>query len=131
MAWAVETVQFQEFFKDEMVKRSAALKIPVPVIGIKTSSDKELRIESIQPHVKNGLIRFHPRLVTLLEQLRHWPSADHDDGPDALEMLWSLVLRRTAMAGGIQTLGTRRSGSSLKDYGVGGGSRGFGGYGGR
>lgn len=129
-AWAVETVQFQEFFKDELVKRSAALGIPVPAVGIKNSTDKELRIETLQPHVKNGLIRFHPKLVTLLEQLRHWPSADHDDGPDALEMLWRLVLRRTAMSGGIKNLGKRRGIGDMKDYGVGRGG-GFGGFGGR
>lgn len=39
----------------------------------------------------NGLIRFHARQVTLLEQLRHYPAADHDDGPDALHMLWVLA----------------------------------------
>lgn len=27
----------------------------------------------------------------LYEQLRHWPEADHDDGPDALHMLFMLA----------------------------------------
>jgi predicted phage terminase large subunit-like protein len=87
--WFVEIVQFQEFLKDELVKRSAQLGVPVPAKGIRSHSDKDLRIESIQPHCANGLIRLHPRLVTLIEQLTHWPKADHDDGPDALEMLWT------------------------------------------
>ena len=38
----------------------------------------------------NGLIRLHPNQVTLIEQLRHFPKADHDDGPDGLHMLWAL-----------------------------------------
>lgn len=35
-------------------------------------------------------IRLHSSQVTLIEQLRHFPKADHDDGPDALHMLWAL-----------------------------------------
>jgi hypothetical protein len=53
-------------------------------------SDKLLRIESLQPYVFNGLIRLHPSQTTLIEQLRHFPKADHDDGPDGLHMLWAL-----------------------------------------
>lgn len=86
--WVVETVQFQEFFKTELIKRSAARGIPVPARGISPISDKLLRIETLQPHMQNGLIRLHPSLHTLIEQLRHFPKADHDDGPDALHMLW-------------------------------------------
>jgi len=93
-SWAIETVQFQEFLKTELVKRSARLGIPVPAIGIKPIADKLLRIESIQPHMQNGLIRLHPNQTTLIEQLRHFPRADHDDGADALQMLWMLVQTR-------------------------------------
>jgi predicted phage terminase large subunit-like protein len=91
MAWAIEAVQYQEFLRTELVKRSARRGIPVPALPVIPHTDKQLRIESLQPHVANGLIRFHPRLTTLLEQLRHWPKADHDDGPDALEMLWKMA----------------------------------------
>jgi len=30
----------------------------------------------------------HPSQTELVAQLRHFPRADHDDGPDALHMLW-------------------------------------------
>jgi predicted phage terminase large subunit-like protein len=93
-AWAVEAVQFQEFFRQELVKRSAAQGCPVPAIPVTPHGDKLLRIETLQPHIANGLIRFHPSQVALLEQLRHFPQADHDDGPDALEMLWKLAQSR-------------------------------------
>jgi len=95
LAWAFESVQFQEFLRTELVKRSAQRGIPVPARPVIPHTDKQLRIESLQPHVANGLIRFHPRLTTLLEQLRHWPKADHDDGPDALEMLWKVAIAGT------------------------------------
>lgn len=87
--WFVETVQFQEFLKDELVKRSAARGIPVPARAVKPVSDKLLRIETLQPHMANGLILFNESQQTLVQQFRHFPKADHDDGPDAVHMLWS------------------------------------------
>ena len=89
--WAVETVQFQEFLKTELVKRSAARGIPVPARAVKPITDKLLRIESLQPHIANGLIKFDTNHTALLDQLRHFPKAAHDDGPDALHMLWMLA----------------------------------------
>ena len=87
--WFVETVQFQEFLKDELVKRSAARGIPVPARAVKPGSDKLLRIEPLQPHMANGLILLNESQQTLIQQFRHFPKADHDDGPDAVHMLWS------------------------------------------
>lgn len=99
LLWVIETVQFQAFLYSELVKRAAARGIPVPARGVQPISDKLLRIESIQPHVKNGLIRLHPSQTTLIDQLRHFPKADHDDGPDALQMLW---MAATTMGGGVE-----------------------------
>ncbi|CNL99519.1 TPA: phage terminase large subunit [Yersinia enterocolitica] len=90
--WSVESVAFQEFLRTELIKRSAKAGIPVPARGVSPSADKLLRIESLQPHMVNGLIRLHSSQTTLIEQLRHFPKADHDDGPDALHMLWALVI---------------------------------------
>mgnify|MGYP001443741158 FL=1 len=99
LLWVIETVQFQAFLYSELVKRAAARGIPVPARGVQPISDKLLRIESIQPHVKNGLIRLHPSQTTLIDQLRHFPKADHDDGPDALQMLW---MAATTLGGGVE-----------------------------
>jgi len=107
LAWAVEAVQFQEFFRTELVRRSAQRSIPVPALPVVTKTDKALRIESLQPHVANGLIRFHPSQTVLLDQLRHYPKGDHDDGPDALEMLWVLAIKRMRMTAGILRAGPR------------------------
>ncbi|OOF41694.1 hypothetical protein BKK49_04565 [Rodentibacter rarus] len=94
--WFVETVQFQEFLKDELVKRSAQRGCPVPATATKPNTDKMLRIESLQPHMANGLILLHASQATLIAQLRHFPKADHDDGPDALEMLWRNAVTNSA-----------------------------------
>ena len=93
--WAVETVQFQEFLRTELVKRSAAAGVPVPARAVIPHADKALRIEALQPHCANGLILFRTDQRELLAQLRHFPDADHDDGPDALSMLWELCQRGT------------------------------------
>ena len=87
----IETVQFQEFFKDELVRQSRIEGIPVPARGIKPIDDKDLRILSLQPHVANGTVRSHKRHTVLNEQVLYYPEADHDDGPDALQMLFMLA----------------------------------------
>lgn len=89
LVWSVEAVQFREFLRTELVKRSAAAGILVPARAVTPHSDKLLRIESLQPHMANGLIRLHPSQITLIDQLRHLPMADHDDGQDTLHILWA------------------------------------------
>lgn len=94
--WFVETVQFQEFLKDELVKRSAQRGMPVPARAVKPISDKIMRIETLQPHMVNGLILLHASQTTLEQQFRHFPKADHDDGPDAVQMVWAGALANSA-----------------------------------
>ena len=91
VAWAVETVQFQAFLYTELIKRAALQGVAFPGVPITQSTDKAMRIISLQPHFKNGLIRLHRSQSVLVEQLKFWPEADHDDGPDALEMLQNLA----------------------------------------
>ena len=94
LMWAVETVQFQEFFADVLVREAVRQGLPLPVSPLKNSTDKLLRIESLHPYFCQGRILLNPDSHVLIDQLRHFPMADHDDGPDALEMLW-----RTATQG--------------------------------
>ena len=92
LLWGVEDVQFQEFLCTELIAKSAQAKCPVPAMGVTPNTDKQLRIESLQPHVANGLIRLHTSQTAMVEQLSHWPEADHDDGPDALHILWMIAI---------------------------------------
>ncbi|OPH33255.1 phage uncharacterized protein, C-terminal domain [Moraxella equi] len=89
--WAVEAVQFQEFFRTELVRRSAESGVPVPAMPVKPTSDKLLRIETLQPYMANGLLLLHTSQSTLIDQFRHFPKADHDDGADAVEMVYKLA----------------------------------------
>ena len=81
--WVVETVQFQEFLKDELIKRGARSGVHIPVRGIKPSADKMLRIEALQPHMANGLILLNPDQKTLISQLRHFPKAEAQGNSEA------------------------------------------------
>lgn len=103
LVWGIESIQFQEFFRQQLIKESAKAGIPVPAVPLIPHTDKDLRIESLSPHVNNGLILFNQAHTVLNSQLRHWPEADHDDGPDALHMLWMLAVSR---AGGIPKIRT-------------------------
>lgn len=115
VAWAVEAIQFQEFLRTEIIKRSIAANCPVPARAITPATDKLLRIESLQPFVSDGRIRFHKETqAVLLEQLRHFPAADHDDGPDCLHMLWALAVSSGAGLAA-QSTGQARAGAALHD----------------
>lgn len=114
LLWLVETVQFQAFLHTELIKRAAAAGIPFPSRGVTPLADKVLRIESIQPYCVNGQIRLHPSQNTLIDQLRHFPKADHDDGPDALQMLWSAAVSGAGRTDGFKSLA--RHGKSGDDF---------------
>lgn len=91
LTWAMEIIQFQEFFADTLVEKSAQQHSHVPITPITPKLDKDLRILSIQPYVEKGQILFSQNLHSLLDQLKHYPESAHDDGPDALEMLWNIA----------------------------------------
>lgn len=115
LAWGIEAVQFQEFLRTELVKRSAEMGIPVPARGVIPHTDKALRIESLQPHVANRLIRLHPSQHTLYSQLKHWPEADNDDGPDALHILWMMALSGPSGKAEVR-VGKRRGRIDMRGY---------------
>nr|WP_224053884.1 phage terminase large subunit [Moraxella osloensis] len=91
LVWAVESVQFQEFFRTELIKRSAAAHIHVPAMPVVPHSDKLLRIETLQPHMSNGYLLLHTEQSTLIDEFKHFPKGEHDDGADATEMCWKLA----------------------------------------
>jgi len=100
VALGVEAVQFQEFFKDVLIQKAAEKGQYPPVSAIQQSRDKTMRIQKLQPLVKSGRLRFQKKHKTLYEQLKYFPKADHDDGPDALEMAVALMERTGTTYGG-------------------------------
>lgn len=90
--FGVETVQFQLFFKDIMVQRAAEAGEYLPIEAIQSTQNKDARIQSLQPFVKNGYIKFSKRHKALLKQLLEYPMGKNDDGPDGLQMAVKLAL---------------------------------------
>ena len=94
VSWVCEAVQFQEFLRTEIVRQSIDAGVPIAAFPTQPISDKTLRIEALQPFMEGGFIHIHKDCLTLIEQLKHFPNGDHDDGPDALEMLVKFAFSR-------------------------------------
>lgn len=93
--FGAETNQFQWFLKEEIAKASAKRRIYLPIVEINQTGDKLLRIQTLQPDIKNKYIKFNAAHKRLMEQLKFYPLGDHDDGPDALEGCRSLAAKRS------------------------------------
>ncbi|ACV64601.1 phage uncharacterized protein [Desulfofarcimen acetoxidans DSM 771] len=85
--FAVETVQAQIDFFRQLRDRLPQEKIYYTKIKAVTSKTrKEERIESLEPLLENGILRLMKHQRLLLEMLEQFPTHDHDDLPDALQM---------------------------------------------
>jgi predicted phage terminase large subunit-like protein len=87
--FAVETNQFQELLVSNLNRLSRERGMIIPVCPFDNQVPKIVRIRRLTPLLTQGRIRFKAgsrgaRL--LVEQLRDFPTADFDDGPDSCEM---------------------------------------------
>lgn len=88
-AFAVEVNQFQCMMAAEFERLAKETRTHIPLWHINNSENKEMRIRTLTPYLAQGQLRFKRGSrgsETLVRQLRDFPMADHDDGPDALEM---------------------------------------------
>lgn len=90
--FGVEAVQFQYYFAEIMRQRAAEAGEYLPIEEINSIQNKDARIQSLQPFVKNGYIKFSKRHKTLLKQMTEYPMGKNDDGPDGLQMAVKLAL---------------------------------------
>lgn len=97
--FGVETVQFQYYFKEVMAHRSVEEGEYLPIEEIQSSANKTLRIESLQPVIKNKYLKFNREHRALLKQLQEFPMGRNDDGPDGLQMAVQLAQSVKAVAG--------------------------------
>ncbi len=102
-AFGAETNQFQWFLKERLAAESAKAGIYLPLVEVRAASDKVLRVQSLQPDIRNGYLRFCRDQTELLRQLEQFPLGRHDDGPDALEG----AVRLCKQGGRLSTLGLR------------------------
>jgi predicted phage terminase large subunit-like protein len=90
-------------------EREAKKSIQIAFYDIENVDNKEKRIYTLEPKVTHGWILLNRALSEEFKnQLEAFPRGDHDDCPDALEMLWGLVNNRyRASALSIDPMGGR------------------------
>lgn len=88
--------------KLEQDRRKAGRKdwgIQLPLYDIEAIENKQKRIYTLEPKVTNGYILFNRSLSPEFKsQMESFPLGEHDDCPDALEMLWGLINNRYGMS---------------------------------
>jgi predicted phage terminase large subunit-like protein len=94
-AFGVEANQFQELlcgeFASEFNRQGMNHVVPA---AIHNTANKLVRIRRLGPYLSQRRLRFlasSPSTRLLVDQLRDFPTAAHDDGPDALEMALRLA----------------------------------------
>jgi predicted phage terminase large subunit-like protein len=94
--FGVEANQFQELlageFESEFRRQGILGARPLP---IENRTNKQVRIRRLGPYLASRRVKFRaksPGTKLLVEQLRDFPAADHDDGSDALEMALRLAV---------------------------------------
>lgn len=94
-ALGIESDVFQSLFLDVFELVCTERKITMAVTEMPTAGvSKPVRIRRLDPYFARRRFRFvdSPGTRMLLDQLRFFPAADHDDGPDALEQALRLAI---------------------------------------
>ena len=101
-AFVVEVNQYQELLAQQFMRVANEQKLILPMYGISNSVNKEVRIRTLAPLLAgiDGRVRFKansPGANLLVAQLRDFrapprPSSYHDDGPDAMEGAYRMLL---------------------------------------
>lgn len=93
--FGVEVNQFQELLEAEFIAELTRQNMPgVVPWPMENSVNKQTRIRRLGPLLAQRRLRFRshsPGARLLVEQLKEFPVADHDDGPDAAEMALRLA----------------------------------------
>ena len=100
----IESNAFQALFSPIFHQQCRDWGIPpISMQHIDNRVNKNLRISNIGPYLRDDKLRFLDTADNrlLVRQLQEFPIADHDDGPDALEMALRL-LRQAATGSNVQ-----------------------------
>ena len=98
-AFGIETVQFQKLFASRTGQDLLSAGLRLPIVEVKSTANKNARIDSLQPDLTNGYLRLFKAQseatpgdqARLYDQLWQYPMGDYVDGPDALEMARTLA----------------------------------------
>jgi predicted phage terminase large subunit-like protein len=85
-SFVLESNQFQRLMFDDLLRQVRGAGLDTKIYPIESKTSKLQRIASLEPQVSQGQVVFNSTHELLMEQLRAFPLAKHDDGPDALQM---------------------------------------------
>jgi predicted phage terminase large subunit-like protein len=88
--FGVEKVQFQAYFLKVIEEKSKTEGKYIPFQGITQNKKKEERIESLEPFINTGQILFKGD-NELWDEMQSYPTSDHLDVLDSLEMAWRII----------------------------------------
>lgn len=105
----VEANGFQEWVARSLQRLAASRNVALPLYTVVSTLPKPIRIRTLGPYLAQR--RLKVRLTRggklLVDQLRMFPTADHDDGPDALktaELMADYLVNGRKAAAGVQAL---------------------------
>ena len=92
--FVVETNAMQQFFANTVKQKFLDCGLYVKWMEVKhpQGNPKDRRIKSMIPYIRNDMIKFREDQKRLISQLRNYPKAGHDDGPDCLQMALEAIL---------------------------------------
>jgi len=109
---AMEVVAYQEFFRDVFKRTARQMGLTPPVVSLRNTVPKEIRIHSLAPLIKDRIILIDAQAVLLRDELDTYPKAAHDDLLDAVEM----AKRAYEIGGGIDYKKLAEAQKKLKRY---------------
>jgi predicted phage terminase large subunit-like protein len=109
---SIETVAYQEFFKQVLLKVSKEIGLFMSIKEFRNTAPKELRIQTLAPLIKNGDILIDKTSTLLIDELDTYPKSTHDDLLDSLEMAY----RNYKLGGGVDYKLVRDKQRELKKF---------------
>jgi predicted phage terminase large subunit-like protein len=98
---AVETNLFRNLLLPNIIderkrrEKKSGKQIEITFYDVENTENKHERIYRLEPKVNHGYILFNRALSReFMQMFEDFPFADHDDAPDAVEILWNLVNNR-------------------------------------
>lgn len=86
----VETNGGQFFLKDWLFESAFDAKVKLPLKGVNNTTNKGIRIESLEIPLSSGELLIHKSQTMLINQLLDYPEGEHDDAPDSLAGAYDL-----------------------------------------
>ena len=111
-ALGVEVIAYQRAFKQLLDVESAKTSRWIPTVEVRPDVDKVRRISTLAPLIERGDLLFRREQTELVDELRHFPKAPHDDLADALHGAVNVARRQAVGVIEFRTVVHRRVGKS-------------------